>query len=256
MGYSKLELNGKVALVVGGTSGIGRAIALGMVQAGADVVPTARRASLVRQTVREIETFGRKSLYVTSDVNDRASLESMVKKVIKHFGKIDILVNSAGRTLKVPTLEMKEKDWSEILETNLTGVMRTCQIVGSEMIKQKSGRIINIASLGSYLSLSNVTAYCVSKSGVTMLTKCLACEWAPYGINVNAIAPGVFRTSLNAKLLDGTQRGRDFIARTPKGRFGKVEELAGAAIFLASPAAEFVTGEILTVDGGYLSFGV
>src|SRR3989344_3581496 len=256
MGYKGLELDQKVAVVVGGTSGIGRAIAIGLAQAGAHVVPTARRESLVKQTVQEIILLGRNSISVTSDVENRKSLESMVKKVIKKFGQIDILVNSAGRTLKVPTVDMKEKDWDAILETNLTGVMRSCQVVGRQMIKQKSGRIINIASLASYVSLSQVTAYCVSKSGVAMLTKCLACEWAPYGINVNAIAPGVFRTSLNTKLLDGTQRGHDFIARTPKGRFGKVEELAGAAIFLSSPAAEFVTGEVLTIDGGYLSFGV
>lgn len=256
MAYSKLELTGKVALVVGGTSGIGRAIVRGYAAAGADVIATSRREELVIETAREIEAAGRRSLAVTSDVHDRASLETMVARVLDEFGRIDILVNCAGRTKKVPTLELSEEDWNGILETNLTGTLRCCQIVGRHMLAQRSGRIINIASLSSFVSLAEVTAYCVSKSGVAMLTKCLGCEWAKDGVNVNAIAPGVFRTELNAALLDGTPRGQHFLARTPKGRFGRVEELQGAAIFLASDAAEFVTGEILTVDGGYLAFGV
>ena len=256
MAYSKLDLTGKVALVVGGTSGIGRAIVRGYAEAGADVIATSRREDLVAETAKEVEAMGRRSLVVTSDVHDRASLEAMTAKVVEAFGRIDILVNCAGRTKKVPTLDLTEEDWNGIIETNLTGTLRCCQIVGRQMLKQQSGRIINIASLSSFVSLSEVTAYCVSKSGVAMLTKCLGCEWAKQGVNVNAIAPGVFRTDLNAALLDGTPRGQHFLSRTPKGRFGKVEELQGAAIFLASDAAEFITGEILAVDGGYLAFGV
>ncbi|HWQ34634.1 MAG TPA: glucose 1-dehydrogenase [Blastocatellia bacterium] len=256
MAYSKLELTGKVALVVGGTSGIGRAIVRGYAEAGADVIATSRREELVVETAREVEAMGRRSLAVTSDVHDRASLEAMTARVLDEFGRIDILVNCAGRTKKVPTLELSEEDWNGIIETNLTGTLRCCQVVGRHMLARKYGRIINIASLSSFVSLSEVTAYCVSKSGVAMLTKCLGCEWAKDGVNVNAIAPGVFRTELNAGLLDGTPRGQHFLSRTPKGRFGRVEELQGAAIFLASDAAEFVTGEILTVDGGYLAFGV
>jgi NAD(P)-dependent dehydrogenase (short-subunit alcohol dehydrogenase family) len=195
-------------------------------------------------------------MIVTSDVHDRASIEAMTAKVVEKFRRIDILVNCAGRTKKTPTLDLTEEEWLGILDTNLTGTLRCCQIVGRQMIQQQYGRIINIASLSSFLSLSEVTAYCVSKSGVAMLTKCLACEWAKYGVNVNAIAPGVFRTDLNAHLLDGTPRGQHFLSRTPKGRFGNVEELQGAAIFLASDAAEYITGDVLAVDGGYLSFGV
>ncbi len=256
MAYSKLDLTGKIALVVGGTSGIGRAIVRGYAAAGADVIATSRREELVIETAREVEAAGRRSLVVTSDVHDRASLEALVAQVLGEFGRSDILVNCAGRTKKVPTLELSEEDWNGILETNLTGTLRCCQIVGRQMLAQRYGRIINIASLSSFVALSDVTAYCVSKSGVAMLTKCLGCEWARDGVNVNAIAPGVFRTELNAALLDGTPRGQHFLSRTPKGRFGQVEELQGAAIFLASDAAEFVTGEILTVDGGYLAFGV
>ncbi len=256
MGYSKLELTGRVALVVGGTSGIGRALVRGFAEAGADVVATSRREELVVETAKEVEALGRRSLVVTSDVHDRASIEAMTAGVLERFGRIDILVNCAGRTKKVPTLDLTEEDWNGIIDTNLTGTLRCCQVVGRQMIKQQYGRIINIASLSSFVSLSEVTAYCVSKSGVAMLTKCLGCEWAKHGISVNAIAPGVFRTDLNAALLDGTPRGQHFLSRTPKGRFGRVEELQGAAIFLASEAAEYVTGEILTVDGGYLAFGV
>jgi NAD(P)-dependent dehydrogenase (short-subunit alcohol dehydrogenase family) len=256
MAYSKLELTNKVALVVGGTSGIGRALVRGFAEAGADVIATSRREDLVAETAREVEGLGRRSMIVTSDVHDRASIEAMTAKVVEKFGRIDILVNCAGRTKKTPTLDLTEEEWLGILDTNLTGTLRCCQIVGRLMIQQQYGRIINIASLSSFLSLSEVTAYCVSKSGVAMLTKCLACEWAKYGVNVNAIAPGVFRTDLNAHLLDGTPRGQHFLSRTPKGRFGNVEELQGAAIFLASDAAEYITGDVLTVDGGYLSFGV
>lgn len=256
MSFAGLELNGKVALVVGGTSGIGRAIVRGYAEAGADVIATSRREDLVAETAREVEAMGRRSLAVTSDVHDRASLEAMTARVLERFGQIDILVNCAGRTKKVPTLELSEEDWNGIMETNLTGTMRCCQIVGKHMVERQYGRIINIASLSSFVSLTEVVPYCVSKAGVAMLTKCLACEWAKYGVNVNAIAPGVFRTELNAQLLDGTPRGQHFLSRTPKGRFGKLEELQGAAIFLASDAAEFVNGETLVVDGGYLAFGV
>jgi NAD(P)-dependent dehydrogenase (short-subunit alcohol dehydrogenase family) len=256
MGFSALELNGKVAVVIGGTSGIGRAIAHGLAEAGADVIPTSRRTEQVQAAAVEIEGRGRRSLRITSDVSDRASLQRVLDESVKAFGKVDILVNSAGRTRRAPTLDFPEDDWNEIIETNLTGTLRACQVFGRHMLEREYGRIINIASLSTFVALYEVAAYSASKAAVASLTKSLAVEWAARGVCVNAIAPGVFRTALNQKLLDETERGREFLLRTPMKRFGQVEELAGAAVFLASDAASFVTGEILVVDGGFLASGV
>lgn len=256
MSFTALELTGKTAVVIGGTSGIGRAIAHGMADAGADVISTSRRREQVEETAREIEERGRRTLRVTSDVGDRASLEALLANCLDAFGKVDILVNCAGRTKRGPTLDYAEEDWDAIIETNLSGTLRACQIFGRHMLEREYGRIINIASLSSFVALFEVAAYAASKAAVASLTKSLAVEWAPRGVCVNAIAPGVFRTALNQKLLDETERGREFLLRTPMQRFGRVEELAGAAVFLASDAASFVTGEIVVVDGGFLASGV
>jgi NAD(P)-dependent dehydrogenase (short-subunit alcohol dehydrogenase family) len=256
MNYPSLDLNGKVAVVIGGTSGIGRAIAHGLASAGADVVPTSRRLEQVEATAAEIEALGRRTLRVTSDVSDRSSLQHALEETVKTFAKVDILVNSAGKTKRAPTIDFSDKDWNDILDTNLTGTLRACQIFGRHMLEREYGRIINIASLSSFVSLHEVSAYSASKAAVASLTKSLAIEWASRGVCVNAIAPGVFRTALNQELLDQTERGREFLMRTPMKRFGDVKELAGAAVFLASDAASFVTGEILTVDGGFLASGV
>jgi NAD(P)-dependent dehydrogenase (short-subunit alcohol dehydrogenase family) len=256
MPFTPLDLAGRVAVVIGGTSGIGRALAHGLAEAGADVVPTSRRADQVGATAKEIEQLGRRSLHVESDVSDRASLEQLLKKTLSAFGKVDILINSAGRTKRTPTLDVSESEWNEIMDTNLTGTLRACQIFGRHMIERRYGRIINIASLSSFVALFEVAAYAASKAAVASLTKTLAIEWAQYGVCVNAIAPGVFRTPLNEKLLDETPRGREFLLRTPMKRFGQVRELAGAAVFLASESASFVTGEVLCVDGGFLASGV
>lgn len=256
MGYSKLELHGKSAVVVGGTSGIGRAIALGLAEAGADVAPSSRRANEVEAVAREVEALGRKALRATSDVTRRESLEQLLAASVKTFGKVDILVNCAGRTKKAPTVDFPEKDWNDILETNLTGMLRACQIFGRHMMERRHGRIVNIASIGSFRGMLQVTAYSASKAAVASLTQSLAVEWAPHGICVNAIAPGVFPTELNRKLLDGTPRGDEWLLRTPMHRYGNVEELAGAAVYLASDAASYTTGSVLVVDGGLLASGV
>jgi NAD(P)-dependent dehydrogenase (short-subunit alcohol dehydrogenase family) len=251
-----LDLTGRVAVVLGGTSGIGLALARGLAEAGADVVPSSRRREQVETAAAEIEGRGRRTLRVTTDVTDRASLEAAREQVLAGLGKVDILVNCAGRTKRTPTLDLPEAEWTAILDTNLTGTLRACQVFGRHMLDRGYGRIVNIASLASFVALFEVAAYTASKAAVAALTKSLALEWGPRGVNVNAIAPGVFPTPLNAGLLEGTERGREFLLRTPLRRFGRVEELQGACVLLASEAASFVNGEVLCVDGGLLASAV
>ena len=256
MAYDRLSLEGRVAVVVGGTTGIGRTLSLGLAEAGAQVVASSRREAEVESTAAEIEKLGRRTLRGTCDVLDRPSLVRLRDRTLAAFGNVDILVNCAGRTKKAPFLEVTEEDWSAVLETNLTGMFRACQVFGPPMLDRGYGRIINIASLSTYRALAFTAAYNASKAGVASLTQTLAVEWGPRGVCTNAIAPGVFRTALNSSLLDGTERGKEFLLRTPMRRFGKLEELVGAAVFLASEAASFVNGEVLAVDGGFLASGV
>lgn len=253
---SAFDLEGKTAVVLGGTTGIGRAIALALARAGADVAAAARSPTAVEEMAGAIEALGRRSLRATADVTDAASLEALLKACVAGLGSVSILVNCAGRTKRGPSLEFADADWEAILDTNLTGTWRACRTFGRHMIARGGGSIVNIASLAAFVGLHEVAAYTASKAGVMGLTKALAVEWAPHQVRVNAIAPGVVPTALNRSLLEGTGRGQEFLMRTPMQRFGRTEEIAGAAVYLASGAASFVTGTVLQVDGGLLASGV
>jgi NAD(P)-dependent dehydrogenase (short-subunit alcohol dehydrogenase family) len=254
--YKGLSLEGKRGLVFGGTSGLGHSIAVGFAQAGADVVAVSRRGGEVEKTAAEIRALGRRTVEATADVTSRSDIQRVIDLMLGQLGRIDILVNSAGTTKRVPSLEMADEDWNRILDTNLKGTWFACQMVGRVMKEQGKGRIINISSLGGLVGNYEATAYCVSKGGVVLLTRCLGAEWARYNITVNALAPGVFETPLNLTIVNEPGRKASILTRTPMRRFGNLEEIQGAAIFLASDSASFVTGEILAVDGGFLAQGI
>ena len=250
------DLTGRVAVVIGATSGLGRAIAVGLAEHGADVVPTGRRESHLDEVCREVEAAGKITVRQSTDVRDRRSIDALRDTVMATFGHLDILVNAAGYTFKQPLVEVGEEQWSEIFDTNLNGTLRACQSFHGPLKASGHGRVINIASLGSFLAFYQVAAYCAAKTAILSLTRSLACEWAEYGIVVNAIAPGVFPTELNRNLVMGTARGQEILMRTPMKRFGSPEELVGLAVLLSSDAVSFLTGQCIAVDGGYLASGV
>ena len=256
MSENIFDLTGKVAVAVGGTSGIGKAIALGFARAGATVVTSSRRQQMVDAIAAEIEALGSETLRLTSDVQDRSSLQNLCDQTVAKFGKVDILLVTAGTLKKELSAEVTEDDWTRIIDINLNGSFRANQIFGRQMIKQRSGNIINTASMTSFISFAQVCAYNCSKAGVKMLTETLAVEWAEHGVRVNALAPGVFRTSLNTKVLDIPERMEAIVKRTPMGRIGTLDEMVGAAVYLASDAAMFVTGITIPVDGGFLAKGI
>ena len=252
MAYSRLDLTGRVAVVIGGTSGIGRAIGHGLAEAGAEVVPTSRRAEQVEAAAREIEDRGRRTLRITSDVSDRSSLEKVLDQSIAAFGKVDIVVNSAGRTKRAPTLEFPEADWNEIFETNVTGTLRACQVFGRHMIERGYGRIINVSSsAGRTVSTLGGAHYTASKAGLLGLTRASAKELGKFGITVNAICPGMIDTELthenaSPELLEHLASGY------PVPRLGTPLEVADLICFAASEAAGYLTGTSLDINGGDL----
>jgi len=248
-------LKDRNVVVIGGTSGIGRALALGLAEAGANVVASSRSEAANAETAAAISDLGRKTITHTVDVISCDSIEDLHRAVVEAIGDVDVLLNCAGVTERVPTLECSEETWNRIFDINFFGTVRACQVFGRAMIARGNGRIINIASLSTFVAFHEVAAYGASKAAVGSLTRSLAVEWAPYGVLVNAIAPGIFPTALNSRLL-ATPRGAELLARTPMRRFGNAEELISTALYLASDSSSFTTGQIIAVDGGFLASGV
>lgn len=248
----KFKLDGKVALVTGSATGIGRSIAVGLAEAGADVACHCRKPGDGAEVVAAIQQTGRRAVEVTGDMADKDVPKRVVADVIDAFGRIDILINNAGMIRRTPAVDFSEEDWATVIEVNLSSVFRLAQAAGRHMVEQNSGKIVNIASLLSFQGGITVPAYTASKSGVAGLTKALANEWAKNSIAVNAIAPGYIATNNTAALQADETRNRQILERIPAGRWGSPEDLAGAAVFLSSPASDYLNGHILVVDGGWM----
>ncbi len=245
------DLSGKVAVVTGGAGGIGRALALGLADAGADVVVTSRQIEHLEQVAEEIRAKGRKALAVTVDVVDEKSVSDMVKRVLREFPGIDILVNAAGLAIRKPADSFPIDEWQKVMDINARGTFLCCQAVGRGMIKQKSGKIVNMSSVrGRYGLPADYAAYCASKGAVDTLTRTLACEWAKYNVLVNAVAPTIVETDLTRPALADPEYAKRMKARIPLGRWAMPEDIVGATVFLASKASDFITGQIIYIDGG------
>lgn len=249
----KFKLDGKVGMVTGASVGLGQAMAIALAEAGADVAAHCHFAGEAHETCSQIEKIGRKTFSVSGDMSDKSVPEKLIDEVVENFGRIDVLINNAGMIRRAPAVEFTEEDWSLVLEVNLSSVFRLSQAAGRRMIEQGGGKIINVASLLSFQGGINVPAYTASKSGIAGLTKAFANEWAKFNINVNAIAPGYMATNNTTALRSDEKRNRQILERIPAGRWGAAEDLAGAAVFLASAASDYLQGHILVVDGGWMA---
>lgn len=247
-----MRLTGKTALVTGSSQGIGRAIAVRFAQEGADVVINYNRApGGAEEVLREVEATGRRGLIVQADISNTAEVRKLVATTVKHFGQLDILVNNAGIETHAPFWEVTEEDYDRVLNVNLKGVFFATQAVVQHLMQtQRSGKIINISSVHEELPFPNFAAYCASKGGLKMLTRNLSVELGPLGITINSIAPGAIETPINTKLLNDPQKLRALLSQIPLSRLGKPHDVAGLAVFLASPDADYVTGSTYFVDGG------
>lgn len=259
MGLLGADLKDRVAIVTGGSSGIGYGISMALAEHGCHVVPTSEPGteSKIEETVAAVKNLGVRTLGLAADVTNADQLDRFVERVLREFGAIDILVNCAGITIRRPSIEVPEEEWRAVLDVNLTGTFLCCQKVGKTMIARGKGSIVNIASLTSFVAYPEVAAYCASKGGVLMLTRALAVEWAPHGVRVNAIAPGDILTPLTRSITDkDPERRKSMEARIPMGRLGEVDEVAGAALYLCSDGARYITGHTIVVDGGHLAEGI
>lgn len=249
----KMSLSGKIAVVTGASRGLGKAMALGLAEAGADLVLVSRGMPQLREVAREIHGLGRRALPISADISNLEDVNAMVGKAMSEFGRIDILVNNAGATVRMPSESFTEEAWDKVMDVNLKGAFFCAQAVGKVMINQRAGKIINIASLLSVIGVPTAVAYAASKGGISQLTKTLAVEWAKYNINVNAIGPGYFRTDLTKPLQEDKDRSARILSRIPMGRWGDPDDLKGVVVFLASEASDYITGQTIYVDGGWLA---
>jgi len=245
------DLTGRAAVVTGAGRGLGRALALALAKAGTDVAPVTRRPA--PDLVADIERLGRRCVPLLADLANPEDVEAVIPEAVRAFGRVDILVNNAGVISRAPAVDTTPEDWHRVLQVNLHAVFRLCQAAAREMLPRRRGKIINIASLASFEVGVLVSPYAASKGAVGQLTKALANEWAPHGINVNAIAPGYLTTEMTQALRDDPVRNAAILDRIPAGRWGRPEDLGGAVVFLASPASDYVHGHLLAVDGGWLA---